>query len=109
MDKVISQKDIVAFETADQVLTFKCAHIGYLTDFLLVIPNFTTAASLIVTINDKDTYLIYTSASINDNQTVLTHLTNKLAVGIDDVIKLTLNAASGGAHTVVSKLYIEVG
>ncbi len=107
--KVAIQKDILIFVAADDVKTFKCCHIGYLTGFLLVMPNFATAIQGVITINDKDGYLLYTSGNIAENGTTLTNPTNNIPVGIDDVITLTLNDVAGlGGGTVVSKLYVEV-
>lgn len=106
--KMAMQSVTLVFAAADTVKTFTVSQNGYLTDFSMTIPNFTTAASLVVTINDKDSRLWYTSASINDNQSINTHPTNRIPVDIGWVVTVTLNAASGGAHNILMGLAVEV-
>ena len=72
----------------------------------MVQPNYTTAVSGILTIKDKDGYTLYTGDSKNENTTaVVTGLTVPMDYGY--TITLTLNAAAGGTHDAVVKLYIE--
>lgn len=79
---------------------------GIMIGYALVQPNYTTAASGILTILDKDSYTVYTGDSKNDNGTVVVMgLTVPIADGY--TATLTLNDVAGGAHSAVVKLYID--
>ena len=109
MGKIARQPVTLVYGATDTVKTFKVQQNGYLRDFSLDIANFATAATLVVTINDKNGKLWYTSAAINKNQEIVTHPTNAVPVDYDDVVTITLNAAAGvGGGNIEAVLAIEV-
>ena len=91
----------LTFATADTVMSALPRVEGLLWQITVVLPNFTTAATAILTITDKDGYNIYTSGSLAKNGTHLCRTpTSTFPVPIDSgcTFTLTLNDQAGGAH-----------
>lgn len=98
----------LVFGATDQVKSFHIHENGDITDFLLVIPNFTTAATLVFTVTDKDGHPWFTSTAITKNQTLRVTPTEKIPVDNDFVVTVTLNDVAGGSGgTVTVKAAVE--
>ena len=96
----------MVYGTIDTVKTKLSAENGIMIGYTVVLPNFTTAATAVLTIIDNDGYTVYTGDAKNKNATsVVMGLTVPMGSGY--VITLTLNAQSGGAATAVVKTYIK--
>ena len=80
---------------------------GVLLGYTLVLPNFTTAVSAILTIKDRDGYTVYTGDAKNENVTsTVINMSGLCPFGRSYVATVTLNAAAGGTHVAVLKLYV---
>lgn len=91
-------KQTLTFDTADTVQYFdaeKCN--GFLRFLIVSLPNFTTAATAILTITDADSYVIYCSDILTENAQHNIPIEDGLVplVGTNR-FTLTLNAGAGG-------------
>ncbi len=80
---------------------------GIIIDYVLVLPNFTTAATANLSIQNADGYVHYLSTdNFAENGT---RLKNAVEIPVDygHKGKLVLNAAAGGSHTAIVYLYIK--
>ena len=103
---MVRTKNTLSFTALLADLSATIEENGFIKAYVLVLPNFTTAASAILSIIDTDGHILYTGDSKNKNATyVVTGL--DIPMGYGYTAKLTLNAASGGAHDAIVKLYIK--
>jgi hypothetical protein len=88
----------MTFLTGETAHSTKPGLEGLLYQISLVLPNFVTAATAVLTITDVDGYTIYTSSSQNVNGTrLLFTATSTFPVPIDGActFTLTLNTGAG--------------
>lgn len=102
-----SERATLSCVTADTSKSVTVDMNGFLRFIILELPNFTTAASAIITVVNKDGKTIYTSASLAEN-TQHNLLINDGYVPLQkgDTITITLNAQSGGAHDMALTYYV---
>lgn len=108
MLRELASKSLV-YGATDTVKTMTIYQKGDITDFLITIPDFTTAATLVLTVKDKDSRTWYTSSALSKNQTNLRVTpTAKIPIFGEAVVTATLNAVAGGTGgTVVLACAIE--
>ena len=100
-------KQSLVFAAADTVKSGKICENGLINSIVLVLPDFATAATAVLTVKDSDGYTIYTSSgqTVDD-----TKLLNELAIPceMNSSYDLTLNAGAGvGGGTATVIIYIE--
>jgi len=92
----------LVYATADTVKSAKPQVEGLLWQITVVQPAFTTARTAVLTITDKDGYVIYTSGTLNYNATTnlfSTGVTFPVPIDSGCQFTLTLNAGAGGSGT----------
>ena len=104
---MIPTRDILAFGAADTTKTFTFSESGFIKSIIMVLPNFTTAASVTqIDFYDDEGNNYYTnSTGWNDNAT---RLISSLSIPVhySYSMKVTLNDVAGGAHNAVIKAHI---
>jgi hypothetical protein len=94
------------YATSDLAKSALISENGVMIGYTAVLPNFTTAATAVLTILDDDGYTVYTGSSKSKNATSVT-MGLTIPMGIGYTATLTLNDVAGGAFTAVIKLYVE--
>jgi len=80
---------------------------GFLRFMILELPDFTTAATAIITVVNIDSVTIYTSASLAKNtQHNIVINDGYIPIQKGDTITVTLNAQAGGAHNMYLTYYV---
>ncbi len=80
---------------------------GFLRFIVLELPNFTTAATVIVTVVNGDSLTLYTSGSLAENaQHNIVIADGYVPVMKGDSIVMTLNAQAGGSHSMYLTYYV---
>jgi hypothetical protein len=105
---MVRVKNTFTYATGDTAKTQTISENGFIRSIVYVLPNFTTAATGVLTIKDTDGNTLYTSAAINDNNLSAPQLVSSLVIPVDYgyTATLTLNDVAGGAHTGYVNLYI---
>jgi hypothetical protein len=104
--RLAQPKLTMAFGTTDSHKSASISENGVMIGYTVVLPNFATAATGVLTILDDDGYTVYTGSAQNKNATsVVMGLT--VPMGENYTATITLNAGAGSALTVVLKLYVD--
>ena len=97
------------FGAADTNKTFSIYVNGRMTDFSVVMPNFTNALTATLTIEDEAGVVLYTKTAIAKNATT-TVSSLRVPVDTNYVGRLVLSGAPGGTGgTVSAKLWVDAG
>lgn len=97
----------LTFATADTVKSITTTANGFLRFLIVELPNFTTAATAVLTVVNSDGLTVYTSAALAENtQHNLVINDGYVPMGGSVMFTLTLNDVAGGAHTAYLTAYV---
>lgn len=102
-DRVYRKKLDFVFGATDQVIDIPIAIEGEIGQIHVKLPNFTTAVTAVAAILDEDSLKVYESAALAETAEHVLTVTRLIAN--KQTVRLTLNAAAGGAHTASIVLY----
>lgn len=93
-ERIFRKKLTFAFGATDQTLSQDIAVEGEITQMHVILPEFTTAETAVLTILDEDDLKVYESNAITDNGATVIDATRYVAN--KQTVQLALNAAAGG-------------
>lgn len=100
-------KNTLSFGATDQVKSVVLPFTGVIQQIHVRLPDFATAANGVLTLEDSDGYVLYTSSAMNKNTNNNVDTTQYVPANDKMILKLTLNAAAGtgGGDVVVAIRY----
>lgn len=100
-------RKILTYAAADTVKSVTYDINGFLRFIIVEMPNFTTAASGVLTILNSDGNTLYTSVAIAENGTSNIIISDGyVPLTGETTFTLTLNAGAGGAHSAYITPYV---
>lgn|SRR5574337_675453 len=108
MENMLRIKGSTTFDAVVADKTFGIYVNGYVTDFAVVVPNFTNVITATLTIEDEDGIVLYTKSAIAKNATTVQNGIF-VPVGKNYIGRIVLSGAAGGTGgTVTVKLYTDI-
>lgn len=93
------------FLAAEQIRSYTLYANALTHTLVVVLPTFTTAATAVISVENSDGNEIYATSSLTEGGTHVVAI-EKPFIGKHKII-ITLNAASGGTHTVKITWYLQ--